>query len=138
MTDVDDFIAAVPSEARRADARTLLDLMKRVTGLEPYLWGTSIIGFGSYHYRYASGREGDAPLAGFSPRKAATTIYLADGVDEYAASMALLGPHTTGVGCLYLKSFAAIDLSVLEKIVRESFAVASSEGFAQASGTAKK
>ena len=116
----------------------LLDLMKRVTGLEPYLWGTSIIGFGSYHYRYASGREGDAPLAGFSPRKTATTVYLADGVDEYAASLAQLGPHTTGVGCLYLKSLAAIDLSVLETIVRESFAVASSEGFAQASGTTKK
>ena len=85
------------------------------------MWGPSIIGFGQYHYRYDSGREGDGPAASFSPRKAATTIYLPDGSGAYADRLSRLGPHTTGVGCLYLKDLATVDLGVLEEIVAESY-----------------
>jgi hypothetical protein len=119
--DVEAFLAAVPDERRRADARVVLDLMRRVTGLEPVLWGPSIVGFGSHHYRYASGREGDAPAAGFSPRKSAMTIYL-DRTDAHADALARLGPHTTGVSCLYVKRLDDIDLGVLEEVVRRSYA----------------
>ncbi|KAA1419821.1 DUF1801 domain-containing protein [Mumia zhuanghuii] len=118
---VDEHLAAVTPAKRRRDAETLLAMMARVTGEEPTMWAT-IVAFGSYHYRYASGREGDAPAAGFAPRKAATTIYLADGVDTYAAELARLGPHSTGVGCLYIKDLEAVDLDVLEQIVAASYA----------------
>lgn len=116
------FLAAVPDDRRRADARVLVDLMRRVTGAEPVLWGPSIVGFGSYHYRYPTGREGDMPAAGFSPRKAATTVYLMDGVDAHADALTRLGPHTVGKGCLYLKRLADVDLGVLESMVRQSYA----------------
>ena len=105
---------------RRQDAEKLLELMARVTGEPPRLWG-SVIGFGQYHYKYRSGREGDAPAAGFSPRKAATTIYLADGIGRYDERLKKLGPHTTGVGCLYVKDLDKIDVSILEAIVAESY-----------------
>lgn len=115
------FIDAVGGETRRRDAETLLDMMTRITGEGPRMWGPSIVGFGSYHYKYASGREGDAPAAGFSPRKAATTIYLPDGVGAYPEHLARLGEHTTGVGCLYLKDLGKVDLGTLEAIVDESY-----------------
>src|SRR5690606_32412218 len=85
------------------------------------LWGTSIVGFGTYRYRYASGREGTAPAAAFSPRKAATTVYLPDGIGAHAERLEKLGPHTTGVGCLYLKDLTAVDLGVLEQIIDQSY-----------------
>lgn len=110
----------VTSEKRRRDAQTLLELMGRATGESPQLW-RGLIGFGQYHYKYASGREGDAPAAGFAPRKAATTVYLLDGVGRYEKQLEQLGPHTTGVGCLYIKDLTQIDLSVLEAIVAESY-----------------
>ncbi|MBP1326109.1 hypothetical protein JOF28_001341 [Leucobacter exalbidus] len=119
-TEVREFVSRVTPAKRQRDAETLLDLYARVTGLSPHLWAT-IIGYGSYHYRYDSGREGDAPAAGFSPRKAATSIYLADGVGAHAELLARLGPHTHGVGCLYLKDLAVVDLTVLEEIVRASY-----------------
>jgi hypothetical protein len=122
---------AVPAETRRRDARTLVELMERVTGLEPQMWGPSIVGFGSYHYRYPSGRQGDAPAAGFAARKAASTIYLPDGVGAHAGLLAELGPHTTGVGCLYVKDLAAVDLEVLETIVARSFATVTEADFGQ-------
>src|SRR5262249_61081197 len=84
--------------------------------------GSSIVGFGVYHYRYPSGREGDAPAAGFSPRKAATTVYLADGVGRHVALLERLGPHKLGVGCVYLKDLSGIDLELLEELIRESYA----------------
>lgn len=115
------FIDAVGGETRRRDAETLLDMMTRITGEGARMWGPSIVGFGSYHYKYASGREGDAPAAGFSPRKAATTIYLPDGVGAYPEHLARLGEHTTGVGCLYLKDLGKVDLGTLEAIVDESY-----------------
>jgi hypothetical protein len=118
--DVRRFIDAVTPERRRRDAETLLSLMHRATGQRPRLKGT-IIGYGHYHYRYASGREGDAAAAAFAPRKAATTVYLMDGVQAHASDLAKLGPHTTGVGCLYLKNLDDVDLEVLERIVAGSY-----------------
>ena len=118
---VREFVDAVPSDARRRDAETLIEIMERVTGEPPRMWGPTIIGFGRYHYEYASGREGDAAAAGFSPRKAATTVYLPDGVGAYADELERLGEHTTGVGCLYLKRLDRVDLGVLESIVEQSY-----------------
>jgi hypothetical protein len=110
----------VTPQKRRRDAETLLKLMTRITGEAPRLWA-SVVGFGQYHYKYSSGREGDSAAAGFAPRKAATTIYLPDGVTRYEQQLRQLGPHTTGVGCLYIKDLDEIDLSVLEAIVAESY-----------------
>ena len=118
---VREFVDAVPADARRRDAETLIEIMERVTGETPRMWGPTIIGFGRYHYEYASGREGDAAAAGFSPRKAATTVYLPDGVGAYADELERLGEHTTGVGCLYLKHLDRVDLGVLESIVEQSY-----------------
>ena len=118
--DVRRFIDAVTPERRRRDAETLLALMHRATGRPAHLQGT-IVGYGTYHYRYDSGREGDAAAAAFAPRKAATTIYLMDGVAAHATDLAVLGPHTTGVGCVYLKNLDDIDLEVLERIVAGSY-----------------
>lgn len=114
------YLNGVSPEKRRRDAEKVLELMSRVTGEPPQLWG-SIIGFGQYHYKYQSGREGDVAAAGFAPRKAATTIYLADGIGRYEEQLKQLGPHTTGVGCLYIKDLDKVDLSVLEDIVAESY-----------------
>jgi hypothetical protein len=125
VPEVDDsvrtYLDAVASPVRQRDAWTMVELMARVTGAEPRMWGASIVGFGGYHYRYASGREGDAAAAGFSARKTATTIYLPDGVGAYAQELSRLGPHTTGVGCLYIKDLATVDVGVLEGIVDQSY-----------------
>ncbi|MCJ8503456.1 DUF1801 domain-containing protein [Kocuria flava] len=118
---VEEHLAGVSPRKRRADAERLLPLFTRVTGQPAEMWGT-VIGFGQYHYRYASGHEGDAPAAGFAPRRAATTIYLYDGVDAHRERLERLGPHTTGVGCLYVKDLDAVDLAVLEEIVAASCA----------------
>src|SRR5215212_11800425 len=124
MSDIDESVRnhldRVTPEKRRRDAETLITMMARATGESPKLLGT-IIGFGQYHYKYPSGREGDAAAAGFAPRKAATTIYLLDGIGRYGAQLERLGPHTTGVGCLYIKHLGKIDLSVLENIIAESY-----------------
>lgn len=120
MSEIEDFLAGVAPAKRRGDAETLLPLLAEATGEDPTLSG-SIIAYGSYHYRYASGREGDAPAAGFAPRRAATTIYLMDGVDAHAEDLARLGPHTTGVGCLYIKDLAECDLDVLRRIIARSY-----------------
>lgn len=114
-------IEQVSSPTRRRDAHTLIEIMRRVTGQEPSLWSGSIVGFGQYHYRYASGHEGDAPAAGFAARKAASTIYLPDGVGAYERALSELGPHSTGVGCLYIKDLETVDLGVLEQIIDESY-----------------
>lgn len=116
------FIATVPDPRRREEARVVLELMQRVTGERARMWGPSIIGFGSYHYRYESGREGDMVRAGFSPRKAALTLYIMGGFPRYAPLLARLGPHTTGASCLYLKRLSDVDLGVLEELVRGSWA----------------
>ena len=117
---VQGFVDGIDHAKRRRDAGTMLEMMGRVTGETPRMWG-SVIGFGQYHYKYESGREGDAPAAGFSPRKAATTVYLPDGVEAHAASLEQLGSHSTGVGCIYMKDLEAVDLKVLEGIVARSY-----------------
>jgi hypothetical protein len=119
--DVRAFLDRVQNAGRKADAETLLELIGRITGEPPRMWGPSIIGFGEYHYKYQSGREGSAPGAGFAPRKPATTIYLPDGVGAYADEATRLGTHTTGVGCLYIKHLSDVDLAVLESIIASSY-----------------
>jgi hypothetical protein len=122
--DVDAFLEAVPNEQRRADAHVLLELMRSVTGKPPVMWGPSIVGFGSYHYRYESGRTGDAPLAGFSPRKANLVVYLVGGFeDRYPKLLEQLGPHKSGKSCLYLKRLADVDLGVLRQLIERSMRV---------------
>ncbi|HEY1218748.1 MAG: DUF1801 domain-containing protein [Bryobacteraceae bacterium] len=116
------FIDALTDETRRADAKALVKLMQSATGEKPKMWGPSIIGFGSHHYTYESGREGDMPMAGFSPRKAATVLYGLMGSGESAALLAKLGKHTTGKGCLYIKKLADVDREVLEALVVKSVA----------------
>jgi hypothetical protein len=118
--ELEKFLANLTPGKRQRDARTMLALMERVTGEPPTLSGT-MIGFGSYHYHYESGREGDAAAASFAPRKAATVVYLMDGVEAHAEDLDRLGPHTTGVGCLYIKDLEQVDLAVLERIVAQSW-----------------
>jgi hypothetical protein len=116
------FIDAVADQTRRADAHELVKLMHSATGEEPRMWGPSIVGFGSCHYKYESGREGDMPIAAFSPRKAATVLYIGTGFGESEALLARLGEHTMGKGCLYIKKLADVDGMVLEALVVESVA----------------
>jgi Domain of unknown function (DU1801) len=122
--DVDAFIDTVPNGHRRSDARELCELMRSITGEPPVMWGPSIVGFGLYHYRYESGRTGDAPLAGFSPRKANLVVYLAGGFeDRYPKLLDKLGPHKTGKTCLYLKRLDDINLDALRQLVERSMQV---------------
>jgi hypothetical protein len=116
------FIDALTDETKRADAKALVKLMQSATGEKAEMWGPSIIGFGSYHYTYESGREGDTPLAGFSPRKAATVLYGVTGSSHSEALLGRLGKHTTGKGCLYIKKLADVDQKVLETLVTKSVA----------------
>lgn len=118
---VADFIAAVPDAGRRADAEALSALLQEATGYPPVMWGPSIIGFGAYHYRYESGREGDAPLVGFSPRKANLVLYLAPGEDRDAL-LARLGKHKTGAGCVYLNRLEDVDRDVIIEMAKASVA----------------
>ena len=122
--DVDAFLAAVPDDGRREDARTLCGLLADWTGEPPAMWGSSIVGFGSYHYRYESGHEGTAALVGFSPRKANLVLYLVGGLeDRYPKLLDRLGPHKAGSGCLYLKRLDAVDLDVLRELVARTVRV---------------
>mgnify|MGYP001430073104 CR=1 FL=1 len=114
------FIDAVPDETKRDDARRLITIMKNLTGFEPKMWGPSIIGFGSYHYKYATGREGDAPLTGFSPRKNELSIYLNAEFSGKEDLLQQLGKHKSGKGCLYIKKLQDIDEKVLEKLIKQS------------------
>lgn len=129
--DVHALLASIEHPVRRHDAETLIELMTRVTGQPARIAYRGIVGFGTYHYTYESGREGDAPAAGFAPRKPSTTIYLSDGVGAHADELERLGPHTTGVGCLYLKDLAKVDLGVLEQIVRSSYETLTAGTFGQ-------
>jgi Domain of unknown function (DU1801) len=123
--DVEDFIEAVPDEQKRGDARALCELMSDLTGEPATMWGSSIIGFGRYHYRYASGREGDAPLAGFSPRKQHLVVYLVgDFEDRYPRDLAKLGRYKSSKSCLYLKRLSDVDTNVLRRLIDRSIRVA--------------
>ena len=118
---VDAFLEAVEHPVRRADGKALRALMERVTGEPATMWGPSIVGFGSYHYRYASGHEGDSPRVGFSPRSANLVLYVG-GFPEYEALLARLGKHKSSKACLYLGKLAEVDPGVLEEIVRRTYA----------------
>lgn len=120
---VGDFLAAIPNEARRADCEQLCELMSKIVGEPAAMWGTNIVGFGSYTYTYASGRTGDWPLIAFSPRKTDLTLYVMPGFDEIADDLAKLGPHKIGKSCLYVKRLADLDGKVLAKICRDSVRV---------------
>lgn len=113
------FLKQVESEQARKDARELMALMKEITGASAKMWGPSIIGFGAYHYKYASGHEGDAPLIGFSPRKPSLVIYLAPYI-EAKTELAKLGKHKMGKGCLYIKTLADVDRKVLKRLLVRS------------------
>jgi hypothetical protein len=121
VTSVDEYLEGIPQPRRRREAPTMLALMELATGERPSFSGTAA-GFGQYHYRYASGREGHAAPVGFAARKAAVTVYVMDGVRAHPDLLGRLGPHTTGVGCIYIRDLDAIDLSVLEQIVARSYA----------------
>ena len=117
---VEDFLAAAEPARRREEGRILCALMQEVMGEAPVMWGPSIVGFGSYHYKYASGREGDAPLIGFSPRKANLALYITSDFDRYGALMDRLGKFTTGKACLYVKRLSDVDEATLRELVRQS------------------
>jgi uncharacterized protein DUF1801 len=118
--DVEQFLNSVDDERKRKDSFMILELMKQVTGIEPRMWGSSIVGFGSYHYTYESGREGDMILAGFSPRKQNLTLYNMGGFERYDDLLKKLGKHTTGKGCLYIKRLDDVDLPTLKSLIEES------------------
>ena len=119
---VEAFLAAVPDPQRRSDAERLRAMLERVSGEPAAMWGPSIVGFGRYSYRYDSGREGEAPLIGFSPRAKELVVYLADGFERRRALLDRLGKHRAGKSCLYLKRLADVDESVLEALAAESLA----------------
>lgn len=118
---VEDFLATV-EERRRAEAETLIPLMRELTGEEPYMYGPSIIGFGTRHYRYDSGREGETPVLSFSPRKSALTLYVNVGFDGHQDLLAELGRHRTSKACLYLTCLEGVDLAVLRRLLQRSVA----------------
>ena len=118
--NVEAFINGVHDEKKRQDSFKILELMKKVTGNEPEMWGDSIVGFGNYHYKYESGREGDWFVTGFSPRKQSLTLYIMSGFDEYNQLLSKLGKHTTGKACLYIKKIDDVNIDVLEELVKKS------------------
>jgi len=121
---VEDFLARVPNAQRREDARRLCALMRQITGEPPAMWGPSIIGFGTYHYRYASGREGDSALASYSPRGQHLAIYLIGEFEtRHQSALARLGPHKTGKGCLYIKRLDDVNQNALRELIDRSVRV---------------
>lgn len=114
------FLSGVKDEQKRKDCMSLVEIMQSITKSEPKMWGTSIIGFGTYHYKYASGHEGDACLLGLSPRKDAITLYLMAGVQAKPDLLKSLGKIKTGKGCLYIKRLEDVDVAVLRRLLRES------------------
>lgn len=115
-----EFIEKVENPKKREDAYRLLDIFTETSGFEAKMWGPSIIGFGSYHYKYKSGHEGDAPLVGFSPRKAKISLYLASAVSKQGDLLNELGKHTTGKACVYVNKVADIDIEVLKELIKKS------------------
>ncbi|OED41854.1 hypothetical protein AB833_08425 [Chromatiales bacterium (ex Bugula neritina AB1)] len=115
------FIGSVSNETRRKDALELLDLFAEITGLEAAMWGPSIIGFGRYHYRYASGREGESMMTGFSPRKANLVIYIMPGYRDYSEQLDKLGKHKIGKSCLHINKLADININILREIIADGF-----------------
>jgi len=121
---VEDFLNLIEDNQKREDCFEIVKMMKLVTKKEPKMWGPSIIGFGSYHYKYESGREGDSLQIGFSPRKQNITLYILLGANHENPLLQKLGKHSTGKGCLYIKRLADVDKKVLQELIKESFAKA--------------
>ena len=118
---VTNFLNSVADEQKRKDSFEILKIMKQITKEEPKLWGPSIVGFGSYHYKYESGREGDSPMMGFSPRKQNLTLYIiTPGFEEYQGHLSRLGKYSTGKSCLYIKRLSDIDVDVLQELISDS------------------
>ena len=117
---VPEFLEQIDDPGRKADCRNIASLMEKITGSEPKMWGVSIVGFGEYHYKYASGREGDWFLAGFSPRRQSLTLYIMGYLDDYTDHLEHLGKYKRGKGCLYINKLKDIDLKVLEDMIRAS------------------
>jgi hypothetical protein len=117
---VSAFLNSIDDPRRRSDAKKVAAIMRRVTGKPPRIWGTSIVGYGKYHYKYASGREGDFMLVGFSPRKQSLAVYIMPGFEEFQALMKKLGKYKTGKACLNIKNLEDVDLTVLEKLIERS------------------
>ena len=117
---VTDFLNAVDHEGKRKDSFALLELMREITGEEPAMWGPSIVGFGTYKYKYASGREGEWPVVGFSPRKRTLTLYIMPGFARYEALLADLGKYKTGKSCLYINKLKDVDQDTLRELVQQS------------------
>jgi hypothetical protein len=120
-TSVDDYLASLEDEQTVADTRVLIDVMRRISGHEPKLWNVGTIGFDTYHYKYDSGREGDAAPMSFYPRKGKITVYLLDGTVRYSELLARLGKHTTSRVCVYIKRLSDVELPMLEQIVQQSY-----------------
>ena len=125
---VEDFLNAVEHPTRKKDGFELLQIMGEITEEEPVMWGPSIIGFGSYHYKYATGREGDMPVTGFSPRKRSLSVYIMSVFDEYDNLLGKLGKHRVGKSCLYINKLTDVDISVLKEIIKKSVENLSKEG----------
>ena len=114
------FLESVDNDTRRQDCEEILVMMQEATGCEPKMWGASIVGFGSYHYKYASGREGDFMLVGFSPRKSNVSVYIMPGFDKYESELQKLGKHKTGKSCLYINKLEQVDNEVLKNLIADS------------------
>ena len=120
--DVGEFLAQIEDEQQRQDSEKLVELMSKVSGEPPVLWGPAIIGFGSYHYKYESGREGDMPLIAFSPRKGKLTLYVFSyNADDYVDILSRLGKHKTSKACLYINKLADVDMSVLKELIEVAY-----------------
>jgi hypothetical protein len=119
--NVIEFLSNVENETRREDSFTLLKMMEELTGETAVLWGSSIVGFGKHHYKYESGREGDMPNVGFSPRKQSMTLYIMPGFDDYEDLLAALGKHKLGKACLYINKLADVDQPVLRNLIKQAF-----------------
>ena len=121
QVSVVDFLEALTDERKKSDCYVLLDIMKKITGEEPVMWGPGIVGFGSYHYTYETGREGDMILTGFSPRAQNISIYVMAGFERYPELIQKLGKHKTGKSCLYIKRLSDIDMDVLLELITTSY-----------------
>ena len=119
---VDKFLQNVEHPRRKEDSFTLMKIMKEITKEEPVMWGPSIVGFGSHHYKYKTGREGDMPKVAFAPRKSSMTLYVMPGFDDYRTLLSKLGKHKTGKACLYINKLSDVNLDVLKEIIRQSYA----------------
>lgn len=120
-SDVAEFLARITDDQERRDSETLIEMMQKISGKPPVMWGPAIIGFGSHHYKYASGREGDMPEIGFSPRKGKLSLYILDDAAKYPEIRKRLGKYTSSKACLYIKKLSDVDIKVLEELITAAY-----------------